>query len=123
MKHPPDEPRPNPRQEDSGPAADRPDRTEEGRRQHGQAFEQREKLPGEAGLANEARPGLGTRAAEEAPGEAPKPEKTDTEGEPRAVKAAKHHQAPRPEPQEQDPASLEQEIQRSTGVSGHMGGS
>lgn len=88
-----------------------------------QAFKEREKLPGEAGLANEARPGLGSRATEEAPGAAPQSGKPDTGAEPRAMQAAKHHQPPRPEPQEQDPASLEQEIQRSTGVSGHRGGS
>lgn len=73
-----------------------------------------------AGLANEPRPGLGARQ-EEHPEPAPRAPRRD-DAEPRAPAAAKNYRAPRPEPQETDPASLEQELQRSTGVSGHMSG-
>lgn len=85
------------------------------------AFEKRSRPPGEAGLANEARPGLGTRADEKSETPAA-PKRTESEGEPRAVEAARMYHPPRPDPQEQNPDSMAQEYQRSTGVSGHMGG-
>ena len=70
--------------------------------------EQRQRRPGEAGLANEARPGLGTRAAEK-----------ETSAAAESDQAAPVRRPPR---REQDSASLAQEMQRSTGVSGHSSG-
>ncbi len=69
---------------------------------------QRRRRPGEVGLANEARPGLGTRAAGREAG-AP-------------AGGAAIPPVRRPAPREQDSDSLAQEMQRSTGVSGHTSG-
>lgn len=102
-------------------AADRADRRGDERAQHVDAFEKRQERPGDAGLANEARPGLGTRADEAEPKPAPGAHRPDRR-EPRAPEAAKKFQPPRPDPQEQGADSLAQEEQRSTGVSGHSSG-
>jgi hypothetical protein len=99
--------------------ADRPDRRAGERAQHGDALKKRELRPGEVGLANEARPGLGTRGDESRA----KPQKDlplDS-GAPRAPEAAKTHRSPRPAPQEPADA-LTQEQERSTGISGQSGG-
>lgn len=85
-----------------------------------ETFPERVKKPRQVGLANEARPGLGTRAdADETdPSRDPQPEATD-EGAPRATPHG--YEEPRPEPREQPSDSLQHEQERSTGVSGHMG--
>jgi hypothetical protein len=84
-------------------------------------FPKRTRKPGDGGLANEARPGLGTRADEIDPAAIP------TEP-PKGVKPGSKPQAtphgyeePRPEPREQSPDSMAHEQERSTGVSGHSG--
>lgn len=90
-----------------------------------ETFAKREQRPGEAGLANEARPGLGTRAEEERirndPGVVPKSTRAPRH-DPSKPKATRYgYDEPRPEPREQLPDSLAHEEERSTGVSGHMG--
>lgn len=84
-----------------------------------QRSEQRGQRPGEAGLANEARPGLGSRA--ESHPHATPGKKID----PAAIKRAASDQGQttaRPEPREQRSDSYEQELQRSTGASGMSSG-
>jgi hypothetical protein len=83
---------------------------------------ERTKPPGAAGLANEARPGLGTRASEPAP-ESPKPVRTvDKSGKESAPRITRNsYEEPRPDPREQPSDSLEHDEERSTGVSGHSG--
>jgi hypothetical protein len=80
------------------------------------------------GLANEARPGLGTRAEDADPATAPaKSEAANNEAHDDGMSPPKadprKYRPPTPEPQEQAPDSLEHELQRSSGVSGHTGGS
>jgi hypothetical protein len=87
-----------------------------------ETFPQRSKRPGAVGLANEARPGLGTRGVDNDPGAAPAAEE-DSSPAADAKKSPPQPPEQRPSPQEQDPDSLAQELQRDTGVSGHMGGS
>lgn len=94
--------------------------------------EQRITRPGETGLANENRPGLGTRGD-------PTANQQDKQGQGGAAqqsakagaKGAKKGspsvdpaagKKPRPAPQEQNSNSLEQEEQRSTGMSGQSSG-
>ncbi len=91
-----------------------------------ETFAQREKKPGEAGLANEARPGLGTRADEPATTDSERPKargrrkaKVEDTGKPKATPYG--YEEPRPEPREQAPDTLAHEQERSTGTSGHMG--
>jgi hypothetical protein len=90
-----------------------------------ETFPLRTKRPGTVGLANEGRPGLGTRADAVSPGaspaDLPKREKGKGVGESGESPVPKPPDK-RPEPEEQDPNSLAQEQQRSTGVSGHAGG-
>jgi hypothetical protein len=86
-----------------------------------ETFPLHSKHPGQVGLANEARPGLGSRT----------PWRED-EGEPLveidvADVAGLQSVVPRPperrhEPAEQDSGSLAQQLERETGVSGHSGG-
>jgi hypothetical protein len=94
-----------------------------------ETFLRRVDPPGKAGLANETRPGIGTRADEPFPGE-PGPEKSDrgTEGTTLGNVAKRQHSGREPndkalprEAQEQRPDSWAQEAERSTGVSGHSG--
>ena len=101
--------------------ADRADRTADERAQHVDAFQKRSRRPGKGvGLANEPRPGLGTRGT--------KPDVRKKEGAPlkpwraRAAKAAKMYQPPRPEPQEEPDNELLQAQERSTGMSGQSAG-
>ncbi|HEX2854808.1 MAG TPA: hypothetical protein VHO24_16365 [Opitutaceae bacterium] len=90
-----------------------------------ETFPLRTERPGNVGLANEGRPGLGTRADAVNPGasvaDVPRREKgkADAKGGDRPVPKPPEE---RHEPEEQDPNSLAQEQQRSTGVSGHAGG-
>lgn len=87
-----------------------------------ETFPEREKRPGQVGLANEARPGLGTRAEDERERNDPHPEKKSHISDKGKPKATPHgYEEPRPEPREQEPNSLAHEQERSTGVSGHMG--
>jgi hypothetical protein len=85
-------------------------------------FPKRTEKPGHAGLANEARPGLGTRGDDPNAGkkaEAP-PREAKSRAKPRATKRG--YEEPPPAPREQAPDTLEHEQERSTGVSGHSGG-
>lgn len=87
----------------------------------------RQNRPGKAGLANENRPGLGTRrdAARGQPTrDAPSAQKRNVaDARQRRKQSALPTPPPnRPEPVEQDPASLEHEFERDTGVSGKSSG-
>lgn len=90
-----------------------------------ETFAQRERKPGDAGLANEARPGLGTRADEGASAGDDRLKgrrrrtRTEDTGKPKATPYG--YEEPRPEPREQAPDTLAHEQERSTGTSGHMG--
>jgi hypothetical protein len=80
----------------------------------------RTKKPG--GLANAARPGLGSREDDAVPDAAdapPRKEKSGAESKPRATRNG--YEEPRPEPREQASDSFAHEQERSTGVSGHTG--
>ncbi|MEO7414374.1 MAG: hypothetical protein ABIZ81_13560 [Opitutaceae bacterium] len=83
-----------------------------------ETFPLRSKRPGQVGLANEARPGRGTRADEDR-ARIVEIDVADVEGLQSVI-------LPPPEtahePSEQDSDSLAQELQRDTGVSGHSGG-
>ena len=83
-----------------------------------ETFAQRTKRPGKVGLANESRPGLGTRGQE--------PENKTAKVTKAGIEPDEDTNEPPPEerhePEEQDPNSFEQEEQRDTGVSGHSGG-
>lgn len=85
----------------------------------------RTKRPGQVGLANEARPGLGTRSTEADPSrtalEAEKAENAELTSAAKDNSAVPHPPEERPAPSEQNADSLEQQQQRSTGVSGHAG--
>jgi hypothetical protein len=85
------------------------------------AVSNRQKKPGHAGLANESRPGLGTRNDD--PDPAHMPEGQTAEGKQHGrPKATMHgYEEPRPEPREQTDDPLTRDEERSTGVSGHMG--
>jgi hypothetical protein len=90
-----------------------------------ETFAKREQRPGQVGLANEARPGLGTRGEDEVkrndPAEAkPGPVKgAGGLGKPKATRYG--YDEPLPEPREQAPNSLAHEEERSTGASGQSG--
>jgi hypothetical protein len=89
-----------------------------------ETFPQRTRKPGSAGLANEARPGLGTRGSEseDAAARAAQPLDSSEQGsEPHVT--TRSYEEPRPEPREQSPDSFAHEEERSTGVSGHSGNS
>jgi hypothetical protein len=84
-------------------------------------FPKRTKKPGKAGLANEVRPGLGTRAD---PADAARiakraPKEAKSKSKPKAT--PRGYEEPRPEPREQPADSFAHEQERSTGVSGHSG--
>jgi|SRR5215216_4770163 len=85
-----------------------------------ETFPERTKRPGQVGLANEARPGLGTRSDDESKGDQPLPPDANDTSE----SATKIQPPPtrRPEPVEQDPDSRQHDLERDTGVSGHSGG-
>jgi hypothetical protein len=87
----------------------------------GATFKERTKKPGDAGLANEARPGLGSRGdyADPSPIPTEPPPEAKSPSKPEATKHG--YEEPRPEPREQAPDSLAHEQERSTGVSGHSG--
>jgi hypothetical protein len=88
-----------------------------------ETFPKRARKPGDEGLANEARPGLGTRADEVDPGSIPSepPKEAQSESKPQATPHA--YEEPNPAPREQAPDSMAHEQERSTGVSGHTGNS
>jgi hypothetical protein len=92
-------------------------------RQSIETFPQRTKRPGEAGLANEARPGLGTRADMADPKVAGKvdPKAKISAGDAREGEPPSPPER-RPAPSEQDSNSFAQQEERDTGVSGHSGG-
>lgn len=93
-------------------------------------FARRTKPPGEVGLANETRPGLGTRFNEPFPGEPPLSASAGVvENSGEQTVAQRQHSSIEPndkplprEPQEQRPDSWAHEAERSTGVSGHTSG-
>ena len=87
-----------------------------------ETFPERTKKPGQVGLANEARPGLGTRADEADPAAAPEkaPKEAKSNTKPRATKLG--YEEPRPAPREQPPNTMAHEQERSTGMSGQSGG-
>ncbi len=93
-----------------------------------ETFPHRTDPPGKAGLANEARPGLGTRADETAgskPGDArlPDPEQENDDLPLRQRSSREPNDKPLPrDPQEQRPDTWAREEERDTGVSGHLGG-
>lgn len=78
--------------------------------------------PGAEGLANEARPGLGTRDDnwDPASAKATANDKTADTSKPRATPHG--YEEPRPEPREQPADSFAHEQERSTGVSGQSSG-
>jgi hypothetical protein len=86
-----------------------------------ETFPKRTKKPGSAGLANEVRPGLGTRADYADPSPIPDqpPKEATSKSKPEAT--PRGYEEPRKEPREQPPDSLAHEQERSTGVSGHSG--
>lgn len=76
-----------------------------------ETFGQRTKRPGRVGLANEARPGLGTRAV--------------SGGKPKAKakgRSLKGYTEPRPAPREQHPGTMAHELELQTGMSGQSSG-
>ena len=81
----------------------------------------RAKKPGSVGLANEARPGLGTRADDGR--KRARPDAPMKEAKSRSKPEATRHgyEEPRPEPREQASDSMAHEEERSTGESGHSG--
>jgi hypothetical protein len=87
-----------------------------------ETFRERTKEPGKVGLANEARPGLGTRAKNPDPAAAPakKPKEAKSRTKPRATKLG--YEEPRPAPREQPPNTMAHEEERSTGMSGQSSG-
>jgi hypothetical protein len=87
-----------------------------------ETFPERTRKPGDAGLANEARPGLGTRADEADPAAAPAgaPKEAKSKSKPRATKRS--YEKPRPAPRDQRPNTMAHEQERSTGMSGQSSG-
>jgi hypothetical protein len=87
-----------------------------------ETFPKRTLKPGQAGLANEARAGLGTRADNADPSEMPEnsPKEATSRSEPQATPHG--YEEPRPEPREQPSDSRAHEEERSTGVSGQSSG-
>ena len=92
---------------------------------------QRTKLPGDAGLANEQRPGLGTRAkktpqakpAKKTAARKPaKSKRTPSDREPLGRDAPLPPAKPRSAPRENPSDTFSREQERDTGVSGHMSG-
>jgi hypothetical protein len=83
-------------------------------------FGKRTRKPKDAGLANESRPGLGSRADEADPARQPDPPKDSKDGgKPKAT--PRGYEEPRPAPREQPPDSMAHEQERSTGASGQSG--
>jgi hypothetical protein len=76
---------------------------------------------GQVGLANESRPGLGTREREDENENAEAVENNNSPDETLPDDNVPLPPKERPEPSEQDSDSLAQEQQRETGVSGHSG--
>ena len=78
--------------------------------------------PREMGLANEARPGLGTRADNPDPAAIPdaSPKEAKSGSKPKATKHG--YEEPRAEPREQPSDSRAHDEERSTGVSGQSSG-
>lgn len=72
------------------------------------------------GLANEARPGLGTRNADPKPASKAKLPPAKSGQKPEAT--PRGYEEPRPEPREQPPDSRAHDEERSTGISGQSSG-
>ena len=88
-----------------------------------ETFPKRTLKPGEVGLANEARAGLGTRGDYADPAKVPEhpPKEATSRSKPQATPHG--YEEPRPEPRDQPPDSMAHEEERSTGVSGQSSGS
>jgi hypothetical protein len=82
-------------------------------------IKQRTKKPRNVGLANEARPGLGTRGDDRARSSETPMKEAKSRSKPQATTHG--YEEPRPEPREQASDSMAHEQERSTGVSGHSG--
>lgn len=116
---------------DKGPRGERAPQRRSGApesRQSKETFPARTAPPGEVGLANETRPGLGTRRDEPFPGEPPHApaEKPGDAGEDNVARhqhsSIEPNDKPLPrEPREQGPDSWAHEEEHDTGVSGHLG--
>ncbi len=100
--------------------------------QSNETFKRRTDPPGQAGLANETRPGLGTRALEPAPcaegAPEPRDENDEATGDDSVARRQRSSREPNDkplprDPQEQRPDTWAHEAERSTGVSGHSSGS
>ena len=93
-------------------------------RQSNETFPRRTDPPGKAGLANETRPGLGTRGTDVSPdanpGDAKLPKGETVAQRQRSSREPNDKPLPR-DPQEQRPDTWAHEAERSTGVSGHSG--
>ena len=88
-----------------------------------ETFPQRTRKPGHVGLANEARPGLGTRGDGVDASTAPDAAAVEDDGPATKPEATEHgYEEPAPPPREQPSDSLEHEQERSTGVSGQSSG-
>jgi hypothetical protein len=93
-----------------------------------ETFPKRRKKPGEVGLANEVRPGLGTRAKTGPSKDTKAGSKTRSSGSVRYDKEPLGRVAPLPPlkprraPREQASDSFAHEMERDTGVSGHSSG-
>jgi hypothetical protein len=87
-----------------------------------ETFPERTKKPGAAGLANEARPGLGSRADDPEASAATQQKPKKGKGGIGPTDSRHLHVEPRPEPREQPSNSMAHELERSSGVSGQSGG-
>ena len=86
-----------------------------------ETFPERTRKPDDVGLANEARPGLGSRSENQnEPRPASAPPEAKFPGKPKATPHA--YEEPRPAPRDQPPDTRAHEEERSTGVSGQSSG-
>jgi hypothetical protein len=88
----------------------------------GKATSLRPPKPVEAGLANEARAGLGTRNHDFDPSQKLEEESNGSDAEAKPKATTRAYEEPVPSPREQASDSLEHEQERSTGVSGQSSG-
>lgn len=98
-------------------------------KQSNETFPRRTEPPGQAGLANEGRPGLGTRRNEPFPGDPGQAPEASSDAEAKDTVAQRQRSSREPndkplpkKPQEQGSDTWAHEAERSTGVSGQLGG-
>ena len=87
-----------------------------------ETFPQRTRKPGEVGLANEPRPGLGSRADDDADETRPTSPPPDAKGPGKPKATPRGYEEPRPAPRDQPPDSRAHDEERSTGISGQSSG-